>query len=270
MTLRRSENAVPQTKNLRIAVLLICIAGVAAFFSYKPLKDAYDLWRVDQWIRNHPVNAMILKDHPETYPLFVGLFLPAQRENGEQGMKHAQIEMQIIANVNYIADHVWDYDHAAVRRYVQAEFRLYDDLIDKTRNNGLCEKYHLNSAYFNEVRAAVGEETFLEYIDASEALFLSAWGDRPFSMRPGMANYKDFLEKAVAEFNRRAQIGWEFSGIKSFQYMAHDRDRACKEVVIANYSMLHMNYFFMSLLWRDNLHNWLLEKSGVDPQNPRL
>jgi hypothetical protein len=265
MVLLGSKYAILEIKKYRMMVLLVCLAAAGVFFAYAPLKNVYDLWRVDQWIRNHPVNAMILKDHPETYDLFVGLFLPAQRRDGEAGLRNAQIEMQIIANVNYIADHVWDYDHVAVRRYVQAEFRLYDDLIDKTGDNGLCEKYRVTSAYFNEVRAAVGDETFLKYIKASEALFLSARDNRPFLIRPGMTNYKDFLDKAVSEYHRRTQIDWELSGLKSLQYMVHDRNSVCKQVIIANYSMLRMGSFSMSLLWRDNLEKWRLEKAGTKP-----
>lgn len=245
------EQKKPSQKVVIIPTLIAAVAAGAIFFV--TWQQGQRQRAIDDWVHEYTVNAMVLQNHPDTLQRFRDHFVPYYDQLGEKGLAEGQLELQQILNVNYLTDYIWTVKDPELQRYLQTEMAFIDGLV-KAQNGkpGLCEQYFGNSAYYAQAQQVTGGRLFLDFMLASEKLFLSAQDGVEYKITPQHGNYLMAREAANSAF-------WS-----SFQYqhpnLNHEqllraRDLFNPLVSCAGYAehlraLLAMPSGFMSLNWR--------------------
>lgn len=235
-----------------LSTLLVLAALVTighSFSTERATKQA-----IEKWIKNYPVDVMVIEKHPNTYDRFFQHFRPYYAQMGEAGLAQGQMELQQIFNVNYLTDYIWTVKDAEIKEYVRTQLALVDQLLKaQGTQNGLCEQYFGNSALFSKVNEAAGGSYFAAYMQASEKLMLSARDGVEFRITPKAANYFMAVNAADAAFWQ--EFGTQHPELtqEGLQRAASlfDPLRSCAGFAQYLRALYNMPSGFMSLYWRN-------------------
>lgn len=254
----------------KAGIWLAGVAGLVVIGVYLYFQNQAEQERMREAIQAqlaHPVNEMILKDHPKSRKRIEAHFTRAYETGGPKSFPDAQLELQQIFNVNFLVDRAWYVDDAVLRDNLMREYAFLRALHDKTRPQaketggkktqaparkgkpGLCEKYLQNSANFAAAKQAAGKDLFNGYMKSSEKLFLSAKNKGLYPMWPGAEGYTEALRLAQMDFLRvLIALNPDLADLKDA--VANKNALPCETVLLLEYALLQINPAYMSLLWR--------------------
>lgn len=233
-----------------VLVAMISLTGYNFWHQHQSQKD------IEEWVKNYPVNAMVLAKHPGTYPRFLAHFQNYYDRLGKDGLEVGQLEMQQIINVNYLSDYIWAVKDPEVMKYLRAQLELVEALVNKQNDGpGLCEQYFGNSALFDQVNQTAGGNYFAKYMLASERLVLSAQDGQEYKITPNSPKYYPAKNMANAEFWRSYKSLYPDLSYTELQRAAElfDPLKSCAGYATNLRALLQMQPSLASLTWRSSL-----------------
>jgi len=246
-----------------VCALLVALGGGMVFLKWKQYSDRA---AIESWIRDTPVNAMVLARHPspQVADRFRAHFNNYYFNSGGQaGLALGQLEMQQIINVNYLSDFIWTVKDENIREYLKQLYFLTASLVKVDGGRpGLCEKYFADSSKFSEVDKAVGGNIFADYMAASADLVLSARDNKPYAIQPGTMDYMSAKQRANAAFWTKFRENHPSYSNAQLVRVAQGFNPLVSCAGYAEYlrSMLQLENEHLSIQWR----------SGMEADRPAL
>ena len=235
------------TSSYTLVFMLFVAFFAFCFYGYGHWTVNREQQVVEDWIRNNPVDAMILKRHPNTWPLFVQHFTPYYARQGRLGLEEGQLEMLQIAHVNYITDYIWQIGDRELDQFLKAQYVLTSSLIRDKDGQRLCQDYYANSALFNQVRDTVGDRVFVDYMKAIERLMLSAEVNPTSGITPASPQYatdsRSALQAVMTEYGRLAAL----AGLRNLNT---GPTQNCPGFALYLHALLNVDPSTRSLAWR--------------------
>jgi hypothetical protein len=241
------------TSSPALVFILFVAFFAVCFYGYGRWTVNSDQHVVEDWIRNNPIDAMILKRHPDTWPRFVQHFTPYYQKQGRLGLEEGQLEMLQIAHVNYITDYIWQIGDRELDQFLKAQYVLTSSLIRDKDGQRLCQAYYANSALFNQVRDTVGDRVFVDYMKAIERLMLSAEVNPTSGITPDSPHYitdsRSAMQAVMTEYGRLATL----AGLR-------DRNTGptqnCPGFALYLHALLNVDPSTRSLAWRSAMESF--------------
>lgn len=234
-------------------ILFALIAGGVGYFVYsKKMEEQAKIDAVNTYIASQPVLQLVLKDHPKNAGFFFSHFAHHYEKNGgKAGMEAAMPEMQQAIDQNYLIDHIWYYDEAALRNYLIREYNFLATLKKNDPKGAVCTSYIKDSNTYAAAAKTAGGDFHKLYMDSSAKLFKSAIPHKLYAIWPGVPGYKEELQKVMMKF----VMGMVMAARNDPKLVETLKNpgisgRDCSLALLMDGALVQMSPPEMSLLWR--------------------
>lgn len=261
--------------------IVIVLAGGGLFFHLDQQKKQAEA-AVRNWITTHPVNAIILRDHPKSQTYLQRHFAAAYDAKGKAGLEPAQAELRPVFNEFFLVDYAWYVDDKTLKNYLRKEYNFLMTLHDKTtpppeapgakkkkskkkKAPPVCDQYVNNPTKDQAARKAVGDKIYDDYLKASEDLILSAREKKLYPFWPGAEGYDTALQMSTTAYMSKIATLFPTEAASIALALAQSTPEQgkrpdCQTLLYLSYAMLQMDTPYMSILWR----------SGAESSRPRI